>query len=123
MTTITTGDLPAARNRSREFTPQRREAMAKANHVRLVGKNWKAEMAALRPTAARRAAARVLLEEPDSVGALTIHTFLSAIPRLGDRQVQRMLTIRAEGWYVWPFRRVDDLTSRQRARLAQELIR
>lgn len=103
-------------------TGQAMDALARANRNRHLAKDWKDEIGALTPQEARQRAAAVLLEEPGSVGGLTIHAFLTAIPRLGDAKAQRMLSYRAEGWYIWPFRRVRDLTDRQRARLAELLI-
>lgn len=103
-------------------TPQRTVALGKANDVRSLQREWKANMAARTPRDATREAARILLEAPDSVGGLTIHTFLISIPRVGEGKAQRILIDRRQGSYVWPYRKVRELTHNQRVTIAGRLL-
>ena len=100
---------------------QRDAALESANTVRSAMRLWKEEMAALTATAGRREAARVLMEEPGRVGSLTVHAFLVAVPKIGEEKARRILCGRGEGWYIWPFRRVRELTARQRELIAERL--
>lgn len=105
-------------------SPRQREvALIRANEQRSLGRQWKQQVGSMPARQARQAASRVLLDAPETVGGLTVHQFLVAIPRMGDEKVRRMLSNRAQGWYIWPFRRVRELTLRQRVQLAAELAR
>lgn len=101
---------------------QRFTALQRANEVRCAGADLKRQLLALGDRRmAQREAARLLREEPETIGAMKIHSFLMAVPEMGETSVRRLLTDRREGWYVWPFRRVDELLPRTRERLARGL--
>src|SRR5690348_17343665 len=104
-------------------TRQRFQALENANEVRSSLRLWKLEMAARPHHQAIQEAARILRDDPESVGGLSIHSFLVAIPRIGEAKAQRLLTNRAEGSYIWPFRRVRALTDRERRRLCELLMK
>ena len=100
---------------------QRDRALSQANARRRLGRLWKEDMAASSARDGRLAAAEVLLDDPERVGGLTIYAFLVSIPRLGDVKAKQMLMRR--DWYIWPFRKVRELTPGQRERIAFELRR
>lgn len=66
-----------------------------------------------------REAADLLRSGSSMVGRMRVHAFLDAIPTFGDDRVRRLL----QANQIWPLRRVDSLTLRQREVLASELDR
>lgn len=97
-------------------------ALAIANERRLATARFRERMDGLERKEAQVEVARLLIEGLDEIGHITIYTVLMAVPTMGEVKVRRLLERRSEHWYVWPFKRVGELSERQRMRIAGELV-
>lgn len=97
---------------------QWQEALDVGNRRRSQGAEFRRRMASLPPDVARAEAARMLVECPETVGAMQIHHFLEAVPRVGPCGVRLLL---GGAWPIWPLLRVRELTDRQRRKIADRL--
>ncbi len=90
---------------------QRRAALAKANHVRVSNRAWKAETATLAPAAAALRVAALLENPVAPTDSIQIHHALLSIPRVGQHKAMPML-IKAGVYSERPIKR---LSERQRS--------
>ena len=100
---------------------QRQAALDLANETRIAAATVKRHLGGMGRQDAMLEAARLLATDTSEIGTVKIHTFLVAIPRIGDVAVRKLLNDRKTGWYVWPFRRISELTIRQRLTIAAQL--
>ena len=100
---------------------QRDRALDKANAARSTVKGLKWRMHDGEFADSCLLAAQILKQEWEMVGFMKVHEFLETIPKLGPVKVRRLLT---EGdRRIWPLRRVDGLSERERLMLAARLMR
>jgi len=97
---------------------QRFLALELANQTRLAGRELRERLRVLPRREGYAEVARLLCDEPETIGALPVHKLLEAIPRVGPEKVRRLLVKQR----VWPLRRVRELTARQREVLAVALV-
>ena len=97
---------------------QRRSALVDANEIRFRNRDVKQYLGTLTRTAASLEAAEMLRRCPVAVTRMRLHEFLEAIPGVGDERIRRVCQKTPS---VWPFRRIGDLTSAERERLAQRI--
>lgn len=97
---------------------QRTAALERANHRRCEIARRRRELARMEPDAAMSVVANVLRDPDETIGSMRIGGLLSAIPRVGEKRVRRLL--RAAGVSTAD-RHVEDLSPRQRHQLATML--
>ncbi len=94
-------------------------ALLSANTIRCEQARVKRRLAGMSRVDAAREVARILVEDPGSVGTFQLWALLDAIPGIGEVKIRRLLMRDGVAW--WPLRRVRDLTVRQRCELADRL--